>query len=400
MKHDSLEPVVHLRKIADAVRSAETKPEPWYKPAQLKAFARSHPWFMAIVVVPTLLASLYFGLIASDLYVSESRFVVRSATQPQGATSLGAILQTMGFARSTDDTFSVHDFILSRDIVMELRDKHDLETLLSRPEGDFLHHYPPFWAGRTFEQLYRTYKRFVTVEFDTSTGISTLEIQALRPDDAQALARAILSASEGLINRMNSRAHTDTVRAAENDVARMEKRVVAAQAAITDYRLKTRDLDPRAQATTSYTLLGQLSLQLANAQAQLRQVETAAPNSPQLSSLRESVNAIRAELNRENARLTGQGGSMATSLSGYERLLLEQEFASKALASANVSLETARQTALRQQLYLEEIVKPLKPDYPIYPRRILNIFLVLLLSLMTFGIAWLISASVREHSGL
>lgn len=399
MKPDFLEQAVQFRKVAEVLPPPGVQP-PWYALSRLGRFARAYPWFIAIVVLPTLLATLYFGLIAADLYVSETRFVVRTAAQPQGSTSLGALLQSVGFARSTDDTFSVHDFILSRDIVAELREKHELEVILSRPEGDFLHRFPPFWADPTFEQLYRTYKSFVSVMFDTSTGISTLEVRGLRPEDAHRLASVILAASEGLINRMNDRAHSDTVRAAEADVKRMEQRVVAAQATITQYRLKTRDLDPRAQATTSYTLLGQLSLQLANAQAQLRQVEIASPNSPQIASLREGVNAIRAELARENARLTGQSGSTATQLSGYESLLLEQEFATKALASANASLEAARQTALRQQLYLEQIVKPLVPDYPIYPLRLLNILLVLVVSLLVYGIAWLVSASVREHSHL
>lgn len=34
--------------------------------------------FLACVVAPTLLSSVYYGLIASDVYVSESRFVVRA----------------------------------------------------------------------------------------------------------------------------------------------------------------------------------------------------------------------------------------------------------------------------------------------------------------------------------
>ena len=59
--------------------------------------------FLATVVVPTLLAILYFGLIASDVYISESRFIIRSPQQ-QTITSLGAILQGAGLTRSQDDT--------------------------------------------------------------------------------------------------------------------------------------------------------------------------------------------------------------------------------------------------------------------------------------------------------
>ena len=70
--------------------------------------------FLLSVALPTLIAVVYFGFITSDVYISESRFVVRSPKQ-QTPTGLGAILQGAGFSRSEDDTHSVLDFILSRD---------------------------------------------------------------------------------------------------------------------------------------------------------------------------------------------------------------------------------------------------------------------------------------------
>jgi len=39
---------------------------------------RLSPIFYGAVVVPTLLAGMYYGLIASDIYISEARFIVRS----------------------------------------------------------------------------------------------------------------------------------------------------------------------------------------------------------------------------------------------------------------------------------------------------------------------------------
>ncbi len=38
--------------------------------------------FFVVVVLPTTLASIYFGLVASDRFVAESSFVVRSAKHP------------------------------------------------------------------------------------------------------------------------------------------------------------------------------------------------------------------------------------------------------------------------------------------------------------------------------
>ena len=78
--------------------------------------------FLYTVVIPTALAIIYFGLLASDIYVSESRFMVRSPQKPIQAGMLGSLLQSTGIARTLDDQYSVHDYILSRDALKELKD--------------------------------------------------------------------------------------------------------------------------------------------------------------------------------------------------------------------------------------------------------------------------------------
>lgn len=60
--------------------------------------------FLATVILPTALAVLYFGLFASDVYISESRFVVRSPDKP-AASGLGFLLKSTGFANAGDEIF-------------------------------------------------------------------------------------------------------------------------------------------------------------------------------------------------------------------------------------------------------------------------------------------------------
>jgi len=61
------------------------------------------------------------------------------------------------------------------------------------------------------------------------------------------------------------------------------------------------------------------------------------------------------------------------------------------------ALETARNEAQRQQLYLEAIAKPNVPDTAIYPRRTFGVFATFMLGLVAWGIAALLIAGVREH---
>ena len=75
--------------------------------------------FLITVAIPTLLALVYYGMVVSDAYISESRFVVRSP-QRAAPTGLGALLASAGISRSHDDTYTVHGYVLSRDALAEL----------------------------------------------------------------------------------------------------------------------------------------------------------------------------------------------------------------------------------------------------------------------------------------
>ena len=65
-------------------------------------------WFWALVGLPTLVAGVYYFAIASDLYLSEAKFIVRSPKQVQTNT-IGALLQSTGLGRAVDDTAVVQD---------------------------------------------------------------------------------------------------------------------------------------------------------------------------------------------------------------------------------------------------------------------------------------------------
>ena len=86
-------------------------------------FRSQNPWFWAIVGLPTLVAGVYYFAIASDLYLSEAKFIVRSPKQVQ-TSSIGALIQSTGLARAVDDTAVVEDFIMSRDAVRRLEQEN------------------------------------------------------------------------------------------------------------------------------------------------------------------------------------------------------------------------------------------------------------------------------------
>ncbi|MGV3580233.1 chain-length determining protein [Brevundimonas sp.] len=351
---------------------------------------------LLVVALPTLLAAIYFLLIASPRYVSEAQFIVRSANQNAPST-IGAALQGVGLAPTQTDAFAVHKYITSRDSLRELSQRYEMSAILAPPGADAFSRYPRPWEDRSTEGLYKGFQRFVTVGFDSTTGISTVRVEAFRARDAQALTEALLAGGEQLVNRMNDRAAADAVAQARQSQEEARTRLGAAQMQLTAFRNREQFIDPELAAREGSQLIGGLQAEVAGLRAARAQVASEAPNSPQLSTFDARIRAYESQIDTERARLAGAAGSLATKISAYESLALARELADRELTQATAAVINAEQEARRQKLYLDRVVSPSLPDKPAQPRRWAAVLTVFVSSLLAYGVGWLIWAGVREH---
>jgi len=385
-----------VRSLARAV-SADVRVHPRAAGRIRQVFRSLNIWFWAIVGLPTLVAGVYFFAIASDLYLSEAKFIVRSPKQVQ-TSSIGALIQSTGLARAVDDTAVIEDFIMSRDAVRRLEQQNDLRTVFGRPEGDLVTRFPGIVRRSDFEALFRRYDLFVSVETDHTSGVTALRVKAYRPEDAQTIARALLNYSEQLVNELNERARKDTLGTARREVDRAQEQISRIQSQLTAYRVQQNMLDPKSASTGVLELIGQMNAAQATARQQLGELLKNSPNSPQIPLVQTRIASLDKLIGEERAKLTGETNSVVATLSEYERLALDRELAEKALASAFTSLEAARLEAQRQQLYIETLAQPNLADYPLYPKRAVSFGMVLVSCLLAYGIAWLLVMSAREHA--
>lgn len=353
--------------------------------------------FIVTVLVPTLLATAYYGLIASDVYVSESRFVVRSPQRP-AQSGLGALLQGTVFSRSQDDTYSVHDFVRSRDALRELDEKLRVRAAYSRPEIDVLGRFPGLeWWDDSFEAFHRYYQKQVQISYDSVSSISVLRVSAFTPTDAAKVNQALLEMGERLVNQMNLRSRQDLIEVAEAEVRLAEGRAKAAALALSSFRADRGVFDPDRQGALQLQGVARLREELRDAEGQLAQVRQISPNNPQVATLAMRVEQLRAAVASENSRVTGRDSGLTAKSPAFDRLTLERTFADRQLGTALAALDSARSEAARKQLYLERLVQPNLPDRAVEPRRLRAIVTVLLVSLMLWGVISLVMAGVREH---
>jgi capsular polysaccharide transport system permease protein len=356
-------------------------------------------WFWALVGVPTILAAIYFFGIASSQYLSKVEFVVR-APNKASLSSISSLLSGTASTPGIEDTYAVADFIMSRDAVRRLEAEAQLRSVLSAHGADFLSRFPGLLSvGRSdFEALFKAYSRFVTVDIDSQSGIATLEVKAYRAEDAQRVAQALLAYSEELVNAMNERSRQDALKTFKREVDAAKEQIQSVQTRLTSYRMQQNILDPKSAAAGPLELVAKLTAQQAAAQTQLADLMRNSPHSPQLPLIKTRIASLSQSIADARAKITGSENSVASVQSEYERLTVELGLDEKALGSAFTSLEAARLEAQRQQLYLETVVQPNLPDYPIYPKRMVSFLVVTASCLLVYGIVWLLVASVREHA--
>lgn len=352
---------------------------------------------LLLVALPACLAVTYFAFFAADRYESEVRFILRSPGRTISA-QLPNILQAAGIARASDDGYIVREFLESRDAMEVLEKNADLKAAYAAGGLDFIWKFPNFFTSKTEEGLYWHYQRMMSADFDSTTGVSTLKVQAFAPEAAQRLAAALLESAEGLVNRLNERARQDAIKVADVEVERMKARALAAQAALTAFRERERLVDPSQVTLAVLETIARLSVEAATLSVQLGELEKTSRNSPQITPLRSRRSAIEAQIATERRRLAGDAQAIAPRIAEYERLMLEREFAAKALITAMTALETAKVEAQRQQVYLEKVATPTRPDYPTYPWRIVWCLVTLVAGYMIWRMWRILVQDALDHA--
>ncbi|WP_246167345.1 hypothetical protein [Sphingomonas piscis] len=340
---------------------------------------------------------MYFGFLASPVYISESKFVVRSPEKPQ-ATGLGIVLQTAGFTSGQNEIYAAQSYAVSRDALRAVNQNNRFARAYGSEDIFILDRFNPLGINGSFEDLYEYFRTKVLLLNDATTSISTLTVRAYNPQEAQRINQRLLAMSEATVNRLNTRGREDRIRNAQEEVVKAQAQAQASAVALAAYRNLSGVVDPEKQAEVQLQMISKLQDSLIVARTELAQLQQYAPSNPRIPVMRTQIASIERDIAREMGRITGNRGSLAQTAVRYQRLVLENELANKQLTASLGSLEQARNEARRQEAYVERIVQPSLPDAPMEPRRLRGILATLALSLVAYGILKMLLAGVKEHA--
>jgi capsular polysaccharide transport system permease protein len=365
---------------------------------RLKGLAWANRFFLALVILPTLLVAAYYYLVASNQYEASADFVVKRAENSATGNDVGQLLGfSFGSSATTSEAYAVGEYLSSHDAVARLRKEDDLVRRF-RPDGvDVLSR---LWSSNpTPERLLKFYRRQVTIEQDLTSGITHLRVHAFTPEDAFLISSKLLLMGEQRINAINDRTYRDQVTTAQRELAEAEQDMVRIQSQMTGYRRAKEDINPEGTGQMQMTMVSGLTARVVEARSRLRAMAgLISPSSPQYRALAVQLRALEAQVAAQNSKIAGQDDSIATSLGGYEALSVQREQATRRYAAAAAQYEQARAAAKRQQLYLIRVVDPNRPVKSLFPERGRIVLTVLVSLFLAYAVGWLLWAGVKEHS--
>ena len=355
-------------------------------------------FFLLVAGVPTVLAGVYYFVIAADQYVAEFRFALRAVEPVRG--EIGGIFQA-GVAPSPEsvDSHAVVQYIGSRDIIDDLGKTLDLREMFSRSTADW-------WARLelpvSIEELVRYWKNQVDAFYDVTNGTIVVRASAFTPEDSLQLAQGIFASSERLVNELSERARRDTLKNSQKEVRRAETRLKHALARLSEFRDREGLIDPRKSADATQTLAGRIRDDIVRADTELSTVKHyMRDDAPSVKMLEARIQSLQAQLHSVESEVTNTERSRSEVLSrvmeSYERLESERTFAEKAYQHALETLDRARMNADRQQVYIAGFVQPSLPEEALYPRRLRSVCIVLFICCVVWLIGVFTVQTVREH---
>lgn len=365
-------------------------------PAQRRhSWPRRHPW-LSLSAILIALAALYWGLLASDRYVSETHLVVDRSELP-GAPSGDLSALFGGSSRSSQDMAILRDHLRSVDMLKKLEAKLKLRAHYSDKSRDLLSR---LWRTDASQEFFHAhYLARTGIDIDEQAGVLRIRAQAYDAATAQAIARTLVTEGEDFLNDMAHKLAREQVTFLEQQVSSAAQRALDTRRAMVDYQNRSGLLSPQATAESLSAIVarieGQLSELKARRGALLGYLSADAPDVAQLNL---QIGALEKQLAIEQRRLTSpKGGTLNRSVEEFQRLEAEAAFAQEVYKTALAGLERGRVEAVRKLKKVSVLQSPTLAEYPLEPARAYNLLVFALAVLALSGIGHLLAAIVRDH---
>ena len=203
--------------------------------------------FFIVFVLPLIVIAYYEVAIATDRYQSEAALII--SQEKAGTTTFD--VSFLGLPSSADDKDArvVEEFIMSRDMLHFLDDKHHLREHYSASRVD--------WLARlsntaSFEDFHQYMAGCMILSYDTKSKIIHFQLQSFDANYSKALLEFVRGTSQLFIDSLNERMTAEQTRFFDDKMVESETRLKEAKQALLTFqqanRLLTTDAESAARS--------------------------------------------------------------------------------------------------------------------------------------------------------
>lgn len=356
---------------------------------------------ICFVLIPSILAAVYYFAIASDQFTSETRMVVRTigvserfdTSEKRDGRSL------IGGDSLTQDSYIVANYLESPQLVRKLDEEIGLRGFFLRDNVDFLSRLS---NNASFEDLHKYWTQHVDTYVDGPSGIIIFTVRGFSAADSITISKAALAASDEMIARISHNAMNDLVSRSEMDVTKALDEYRIALEELREYQNRTGILDPLSSAKMASVIVSKLTEEKLRLTVDLKSLEAAnADRTARGRQLLRSIRALDEQIQLRQNSIAGtsptDGIQLSSTLTEFSRLETRR-LVTQALYEATVrNLDTAKSTALKRTTFISIFSEAPLPEDSTYPDRFSQWFILsagLFTLWMTATLIWM---SIEDH---
>lgn len=355
-------------------------------------------FFAILTTIPTIIAVIYYSLLASDIFVSETQFSIYNNEPTSTGIDLGEISQlTSGNIKSEslEQLLMAAEYIKSYDLLVKIDEQLNLKRIYSDRNIDF---YSRLKAKPSKRQFLKYYQNMISVKVNREASIIYVTAKAFTAEDAFKITNKINEFTEDFINGMLARVKKDVLMEAEFFIDKSQRKIKNIQGKLSEFRIRNTTLDPAEELNAKLEFIRALETKKAEFLIEKNEKKSLlSGKSIPMKSLQNkisNIDAMIADTRSEILKFAEEGGDI---LREYGMLILDEEFAKGEYKLALLNLEETLKNQGRINKYVVEILKPTIPDIASEPNRLRKIITVFIFSFIFSGILGLVISGVRDH---
>lgn len=361
-----------------------------------RGLIRGKPGYTGLVLVPLALLGLYFGVLATDRYVSEARVIVeRDSSAVTSGLDLGFL--SLGGSGSTRDIELVKRFIESPAMLDHLDQTLGLRAHYASDRADY---FSRLSATASREKFFKYYLSHIQVEVDNDPMTLDIAVEGFEPEYAQRVAGAMVLRAEQFVNDVGQSLAREQVKFVQGEVDKANTRLLGTANALIAYQNEHDLFSPELENQAVSTVIVGLQQELARQRTELKALQSYLSGSAtEVIGAQKKILALEQQILQERGKQVRSGKAEALNdlLVHYKELEMTLQVSTDIYVTGLKSLEAAKLDASRKVKHLVMVSAPTLPESSMRPRRMYGWATAVAMFHILYMVIGIIVSIIKDH---